>query len=398
MPIINGSTIHKLALPERHPIVDYWDAGQRGFGVRVFATGRRSYICRCTFNGKLQLHTIGEVGGEYTLPNARKKAREIRAKAKANIDPRGESNARKAEIIARGEVSTTTVEAVWRGWCDGTKANPKSDATMRQRAYVWKFYTSAWAKHEIASITIEDCNAVLRAAAERGNTDSTPYKVQIVLRAFFNHAMKQRHITWSPASASITFDQVKRKRVLTPDEIKVIWTFAERVDPKFGEVIHLLILTALRKEECLGLRWDEFNASENLFLIPGQRMKVPDDHYVPLSPRAREIVDRIDGTGRVGPFVLGTQRNSYSSFSRKIKNLRALIEAESPMPHWQPHDFRRTFTTIATKAKQNYMGIEYVLAHRVKTATQESYNHHDYVPERREVLDWWEAYVLSIVS
>ena len=65
----------------------YWDGGLTGFGVRVRASGRKTYVLQTRVRGKLRWFTIGR-HGPVTPDQARARALEFLALAVKGIDPR----------------------------------------------------------------------------------------------------------------------------------------------------------------------------------------------------------------------------------------------------------------------------------------------------------------------
>ncbi|MBT6218601.1 MAG: DUF4102 domain-containing protein, partial [Rhodospirillaceae bacterium] len=91
MPILNltDAAIQRLSKPESG-VKDYWDKTQRGLGIRISASGRR------TFNVQVKVLREGRrrdtriklgVYPELSLINARKEAGAIKTMAAEDLDP-----------------------------------------------------------------------------------------------------------------------------------------------------------------------------------------------------------------------------------------------------------------------------------------------------------------------
>ena len=87
MPKLTKRVVDALK-PEASEVV-HWDTALSGFGVRVWPTGRKSYIVKCRCRGRQIKMTIG-THGPMTVEQARTKARGIIAEAKAGQDPSAE--------------------------------------------------------------------------------------------------------------------------------------------------------------------------------------------------------------------------------------------------------------------------------------------------------------------
>jgi hypothetical protein len=73
---------------------DYWDRGLRGFGVRVYPTGRKVFTVRYSLHGELHRRSLGVyrnargvVGGEVSYSEARAEAERIISEARSGRDP-----------------------------------------------------------------------------------------------------------------------------------------------------------------------------------------------------------------------------------------------------------------------------------------------------------------------
>ena len=77
-----------------------WDDDLPGFGVRVFASGKKSYLVQYRASGRTRRYTIG-LHGKFTPDEARKRAAGLLAEVADGGDPSGErAEARKAMTVA----------------------------------------------------------------------------------------------------------------------------------------------------------------------------------------------------------------------------------------------------------------------------------------------------------
>ena len=133
----------------------------------------------------------------------------------------------------------------------------------------------------------------------------------------------------------------ERKRVLTDDELRIIWAKTETGEP-FHALVRFLLLTGCRREEAAGLAFDEINSTT--WTLPASRNKTKVDLVRPLSKPAAAIVDaqpRIGNSWRV--FTYSGARMAFGA--RK----KALAEA-CGIADWRLHDLRRTARTLMSRA------------------------------------------------
>ena len=86
-----------------------------------------------------------------------------------------------------------------------------------------------------------------------------------------------------------------RDRVLTDDELRLVWQAAGALSEPFGAFVRLLILTGQRRDEVARMTADEL--AGDLWMIPGERAKNGEPHTVPLSPEALAV---LAGVKRIG--------------------------------------------------------------------------------------------------
>jgi integrase len=205
-----------------------------------------------------------------------------------------------------------------------------------------------------------------------------------------------------------------RERVLTDKELAEIW--AALGDDDYGRIVKLLLLTAQRRGEVGGMRWNELDADINVWTIPGTRTKNHREHTVPLTdvalaliPACREGRDHVFGDG---PRVRGDSHRGFSGWSKSKAALEARIlaarqkaadaehEAES-LPDWRLHDLRRTAATVMADRLGVFPHIveavlNHVSGHRAGVAGV--YNLARYEAEMRAALRAWADHVNRIVS
>ena len=85
--------------------------------------------------------------------------------------------------------------------------------------------------------------------------------------------------------------EVRRKRVLSDDELVLAWNAAQQVGWPMGSAIQLLMLTAARREEIGALQWSEIDRTRNEIRLEGERTKNGEPHTIPLSS-CRAVADR----------------------------------------------------------------------------------------------------------
>jgi hypothetical protein len=108
MPIqkLRQDTIKHLAyIGAQNAQCIYWDPTLPGFGIRVYANGRRSFVCSYRVQGRKRIATLGR-GDVLKLDGARKKALSYMGQAASGSDPKAPKDLLKASGSVKSLVET----------------------------------------------------------------------------------------------------------------------------------------------------------------------------------------------------------------------------------------------------------------------------------------------------
>ena len=148
--------------------------------------------------------------------------------------------------------------------------------------------------------------------------------------------------------------------------------------------------------------WSPLGVSSSLktklWRIPASRMKMGNEHLVPLSTQAIEVLELLrDMTGHY-ELVFPSERDRFREMSDNTMR-RAIFkmgydgntEGKSKAV---PHGFRATASSILNETGFNPDAIERQLAHVERSGVRAAYIHHArYLEERREMMQWWADYL-----
>lgn len=158
------------------------------------------------------------------------------------------------------------------------------------------------------------------------------------------------------------------------------------------DAMWLTILTAARTDEIRFADVSEFEDLEGddpLWRVPANRMKKARPHLVPLSRQAAEIVKRRLQSRKGGLlFAHPTLSGTISENTMLFGLYRLGYKGKATM-----HGFRSTFSTVANENNWNGDWIEMALAHAPGNKMRSTYNAAKYLPQRRQLLQWWADYL-----
>jgi integrase len=187
----------------------------------------------------------------------------------------------------------------------------------------------------------------------------------------------------------------KREQTLTDDEIAAVWVAADQANG-YGTILKLLLLTGCRRDEIGGLRWTEVDLNARTITIPGSRTKNKQEHVVPLSDTANQILAGVaprEGREHVFGRTLAAGFSGWSS-------AKAEFDAVVKIKDWRIHDLRRTAATQMAELGVQPHIIEACLNHISghKAGVAGVYNKATYAPEKRKALDQWAHHLKTIVA
>lgn len=171
-------------------------------------------------------------------------------------------------------------------------------------------------------------------------------------------------------------------------EMPMFWQALSAAPGRAAAMLRFLILTACRTNEIVDGGWREIDRPGAIWRIPGERMKMDQDHNVPLSGPAVAILDEARD-GFQGELIF-PERNG-ETFS---ENAMLAVLDRLGYGHVTVHGFRATFATWAEDCTDYSDGVrEAALAHKYKDETTAAYQRGQKLEKRRALMADWAAYV-----
>jgi integrase len=158
--------------------------------------------------------------------------------------------------------------------------------------------------------------------------------------------------------------------------------------------LRLAPLLFVRPGELRKAAWSEFDldGSHPQCRIPASRMKMREQHIVPLAKQAVAILRELYPLTGPHGYVFPSVRNASRPMSENTLNvsLRRLGYDKDTMT---AHGFRSLASSLLNEQQWNRDAIERQLAHGERDKVRAAYNHADYLPERRRMMQAWADYL-----
>jgi integrase len=149
--------------------------------------------------------------------------------------------------------------------------------------------------------------------------------------------------------------------------------------------LEFCILTAARTGEVIYAKWEEIN--EDIWTIPGERMKVGKTHQVPLSIRCLEILRKAKQLAPHSPYIFSRGKNSLSNMAM-LGLLKRMSRSDITV-----HGFRSSFRDwVAEETNHPSDVAEMALAHTVENKVIGAYKRGNLLDKRRRLMTDWENY------
>lgn len=151
-------------------------------------------------------------------------------------------------------------------------------------------------------------------------------------------------------------------------------------------------LTFCRPGEIRHAEWCEIDFCSAMWTIPAEKMKIREEHKVPLSKQAVHVLNEIKPLTGNGRFIFHGQRSKERPLSEVgvISALRIMGYSKEQMT---AHGFRSTASTLLNEMGYKFDVIEAQLAHRGHDRIRAIYNRAEYMDERRQLMQAWADYL-----
>ncbi|WP_226552562.1 site-specific integrase [Celeribacter naphthalenivorans] len=334
-----------------------WDSEVRGFGVRVYPTGKKTYVIQYRVGKRSRRMTLGQ-HGPLTTDEARKLAMRHLGHIAQGADP-AEDKRRVRHAPTMAALCDRFLEEYAEQHC--------KPSTVRSYRTIIRNHVQP----RLGSYLIED---VKRAdvAALHFDMRNTPYhanRTLMVLSKMFNTAEDWglRDEGTNPTRRIKKYREEEKKRYLSEEEQYRLGVAFEEVLEEGSETIHvvsafmLLMLTGCRRNEIAELKWDYVNYTH---------LDLPDSktgrRRIPLPREAYDILmqlPRRDGNPYV---ILGLTENGHiTDLERPWRRIRE----RAGLNDVRIHDLRHTYASVAMKDGIDPFTLKEILGHKNLTTT-----------------------------
>lgn len=362
-----------------------------GLFLFVMPSGGKYWRLKYYFAGKEKLLALG-VYPKVTLAEARERRAQAQKVIAAGNDPGETKKEAKRLTVLK---ASNSFEDVAREWLEKRSHEWTPSSTKTRRIRLEKHILPKLGPRPIADITAPDVLDMLRVVEERG-TLNTARRLMQMCGQIFMYAIATGRAERNPVPdlrGALATVATKHYSFLTEGELPEFLKNLEAYDGAYQTKLALrfLALTFVRTNELRGACWTEINWDKAEWRIPAERMKMKELHIVPLATQAIAILRELQKLTGNRPHLFPNQHNPA-----KVMSENTILYALYRMGYHSRatgHGFRSTASTILNEHDFRADVIERQLAHGERNSVRAAYNHAQYLPERRKMMQWWADYL-----
>lgn len=369
-----------------------------GLTFTLSTNGTAAWTFRYRVGGKRSELTIGRYP-EISLAEARTRGAALRVAVSDGRDPANEKRRAKAALAMANTFRELAADYLLR------RGPALSDRTRKElQRYLDKDILPRIGHVRSEEVTPDEIVLLLEKIEKRSQTVAR--RTFEVISTIYTHGLAKRIIKFNPCagmkvSAILGEKKPRRQRVmLSAEQLEFLLPALKELGPANELSIKILLATCVRKGALILAKWDEIDFERSTWTIPpepGRKVKKNSAPFVvPLAPPVLKWFRMLKLLAGNSPLVLPTRRygagRSGKSISTSTLNsvIDRFIEKLECGFDFSPHDLRST-----AKSHLAAMGVSPLISERCLNHSLRGlegiYNQHDYLDERREVLQKWAA-------
>ena len=330
MPKITKRTVDALKPHERERVV--WDDDLKGFGVRVHPSGRKVYIVKTRYRGRIIKMTVGPHGA-VSPTYARVRAAEIITDARAGKNPSG----RRSGAPTMRDLGKRFLEEYVPDHC-------KASTAEEYRRSVKLFIDPRIGKLRVPDVQRSDI------AALHHDMRKTPYQANRtlgVLSKMMNLAelWELRPDGSNPCRHVKRFKEEKRERFLSDEEYQRLGAALREIEAEGSETaaaiaaVRLLMFTGCRLSEIQKLRWEHVDLDAGELRLPDTKTGAKLVHLGDPAIAVLRALNRAEDN----PWVIAGRKPG--SHLTDLQHPWRRIRARAGLDDVRVHDLRHSFAS-----------------------------------------------------
>jgi integrase len=383
----------KAAKPAASPRKLY---DERGLFLFVPPTGARLWRFKYRLHGKEKLLSLGAYP-DVSLKRAREKRDDARRLIADGIDP-------SAKKKAERQASADTFAAIATEWLNMKRKSLHPNTLKKAQWLLDDWLCKHLGSRPVRQITAAEILAVCRRLEAKGKHE-TAHRTRALASRVLRYAVSTGRAERDPTQdlrGALAPVRVKNHAAIT--EPTKIGGLLRAIDgyqgqPSTAYALKLAPLVFVRPGELRAAEWSEFEleGKEPQWRILASRMKMGEQHIVPLSRQALAILMELQPITGDGKYLFPSLRTTQRPISDNTVNA-ALRRMGYKREEMVGHGFRSMASTCLNEQGWHPDLIELQLAHAERNKVRAAYNRAERLTERRKMMQAWADYLDSLRS
>ena len=364
----------------------------KGLNLEIRPNGSKYWRLSYRYQQKQKTLALG-VFPIVSLADARASALDAKKLIQKGVDP---SVYKRQQKAISSELSFKPIAEQWFKKESGRWSKDHADK-------VWRSLEVDALPHlgdmSIKDIKTTDVLFIIRKIEGRGALDVAG-RIKQRISAIFRYAIQTGIIEHNPADALkdvIKTRKVRHRKSLHIDQLP---SFLNALDsyqgyPLTKYALHFIVYTFVRPGELRSAEWKDFDLEKAIWRIPPEKMKMKEEHIVPLSKQTLSLLESIKELSGGFDLVFPGTHNSRKPMSENTLTyaIRKRLGVDATA-----HGFRTTASTTLNEHGYRVDVIERQLAHGERNKVRAAYNRSQYLAERTEMMQWYSDYLDGLKS
>jgi len=320
MPKLTKTSVEAEKPTDRERFV--WDSELKGFGLKVFPTGAKSFVLQYrSAEGRTRRYTIGKLSDSLTTDQARKVAKGLLADVTRGGDPQGAAKARRDAWTVNQLLDAYLASPAFAEKAASTRTIDTGRINRHLRPLLGSRFADQITTDDVKrarTAIAEGKTAVKAKTTSRGlarvtGGEGTADKAVLALRAAYSWAVDQGHLSENPAARVKVAQPGQRDIIIDDAEVyarlfRTLDTMEneKRIRAPVADAIRLIALTGARRGEVGGLIWQWVDLKAGQIVLPPKSHKTGHKtgkaRIISLPAAAQEIIAR-QPAGEPGGYV-----------------------------------------------------------------------------------------------
>lgn len=364
-----------------------------GMYLDVRPNGAKYWRFKYRFGGKEKLLALG-IYPVVGVKDARNRRNEAKRLIDKGIDP---GQQRKVEKLTAVLSSANTFQAIALEWQEQNEKHWAPITASKIKAAFGAYVLPHIGALPVADVTPASLLAMIRKVETLGKNE-TAHRLRAWCSQVFRYGIQTQRCERDPAAdlkGALKSAKTTHRAALPaselPDFLRKLNDASVPVEFRTRLALRLLVLTFVRPGELRAAAWTEFDTNKGEWRIPAERMKMREEHIIPLSKQAVAVLEDLrplTGAGRLLFPCVGSPAKPMSD-----NTLCRALQYGFGLPV-TAHGFRATATSTLLELGWPAHIIDRQLGHRERKQVFGAYSHMaQYMEERRRMMLAWGEYL-----